>query len=137
MMFKFGIASLSIAVLAACGLFAMKDQVRRLEGELDRMQTEIRDERIAISRLKTEWAMLNQPGRIDRLATTHLGLKPAKPGQIVQITDIPLRSEIELGNRPLSVVLPSGEEGLLRLKPSARLLLHPGLRDRVRTSESP
>ena len=35
---KLGLASLSIAVLAACGLFAMKDQVRRLEGELRGLQ---------------------------------------------------------------------------------------------------
>jgi hypothetical protein len=126
---KLGIASLSIAVLAACALFAMKDQVRRLEGELHDLRDAVQGEQVAIDRLETEWAILNQPGRIARLAAAHVGLQPAKPGQIVQIDDIPLRSELELGGRPLQVVLPSGEAASLRLKPRARLLNHPGLRD--------
>jgi len=127
MTLKLGLASLSIAVIAACSLFAMKDQVRRLEGELDDLQTAVQDERAAISRLKTEWAILNQPGRLARLASAYAGLQPAKPGQIARIGDIPLRSELELGSRSLQVVLPSGEAASLRLKPRARLLNHPGL----------
>lgn len=124
---KLGLASLSIAVLAACALFAMKDQVRRLERELRDLQETIREEAVAIDRLETEWAILNQPGRIARLASAHLGLQPAQPGQIVRIEDIPLRSELELGRRSLQVVLPSGEPTSLRLKPRPSLLNHPAL----------
>jgi hypothetical protein len=124
---KLGLASLSVAVLAACVLFAMKDQVRRLEGELGELRAALHDETVAIDRLETEWAVLNQPGRLARLASTHLRLQPAQPGQIVQIEDIPLRSELALGGRSLQVVLPSGEPTSLRLKPRARLLDHPGL----------
>jgi cell division protein FtsL len=127
---KLGLASLSIAVLAACALFAMKDQVRRLEGELHDLRAAVQDEKVAIDRLETEWAILNQPGRIARLASAHVGLQPAKPGQIVKIDDLPLRGELERSSRPLQVVLPSGEATALRLKPRARLLNHPGLRDR-------
>jgi hypothetical protein len=126
---KLGLTSLSIAVLAACALFAMKDQVRRLEGELHDLRGVVDDERVAIDRLETEWAILNQPGRIARLASAYVGLQPAKPGQIVQIDDIPLRSELELGSQSLQVVLPSGEAASLRLKPRARLFNHPGLGD--------
>jgi hypothetical protein len=124
---KHGLASISIAVLAACALFAMKDQVRRLEGELRDLRQAIADETVAIGRLETEWAILNQPGRIARLASAHVGLQPAQPSQIVRIEDIPLRSELELGRRSLQVVLPSGEATSLRLKPRARLFDHPGL----------
>jgi hypothetical protein len=129
MFVKLGLASLSIAVLAACALFAMKDQVRRLEGELHDLRDAIQSEQVAIDRLETEWAVLNQPGRIARLAAAHVGLEPAKPGQIARIDDIPLRSELEQSSGPLQVVLPSGEATALRLKPRARLLNHPGLRD--------
>jgi cell division protein FtsL len=135
---KLGLASLSIAVLAACALFAMKDQVRRLEGELHDLREAVRDEEDAIDRLETEWAVLNHPGRIARLASAHVGLQPAKPGQIVRIDDIPLRSELELDGRPLQVVLPSGEVRSLRLKPRARLFNHPGLSDMPdRVGEAP
>ena len=129
MFVKLGLASLSIAVLAACALFAMKDQVRRLEGELHDLRDAIQSEQVAIDRLETEWAVLNQPGRIARLAAAHVGLEPAKPGQIARIDDIPLRSELEQSSGPLQVVLPSGEAAALRLKPRARLLNHPGLHD--------
>jgi cell division protein FtsL len=126
---KLGVASLSVAVLAACALFAMKDQVRRLEGELRDLRQAMADETVAIGRLETEWAILNQPGRIARLASAHLGLQPAQPSQIVRIDDIPMRTELVLSSRSLQVVLPSGEAASLRLKPRARLLDHPGLSD--------
>jgi len=127
MTFKLGLASVSIALVAACALFAMKDQVRRLEGELRSLRAAVRSEQSAVDRLRTEWAILNQPGRIGRLAQAHVGLQPAQPAQIGRIGDIPLRSEIELDGRKLQVVLPSGEAASLRLKPRARLLSHPGL----------
>jgi cell division protein FtsL len=124
---KLGLVSLSIAVVAACALFAMKDQVRRLEGELRDLRQAIEGEEDAIDRLETEWAILNHPGRIARLAAAHLGLQPAKPTQIVRIDDLPMRGEMELDGRSLQVVLPSGEAASLRLKPRARLSDHPGL----------
>jgi hypothetical protein len=127
MTLKLGLASISIAVIGACALFAMKDQVRRLEGDLHSLRTAVRSEQIAVGRLKTEWAILNQPGRIGRLATAHVGLQPAQPGQIVRISDIPLRSEMQLDSRRLQVVLPSGEAASLRLKPRQNLFNHPGL----------
>ncbi len=109
----------------------MKDQVRRLEGELDDLQPRCATSEVAIARLKTEWAILNQPGRLARLASAHVGLQPAKPGQIARIGDIPLRSELELGSRSLQVVLPSGEAASLRLKPRARLLAPSGAERRA------
>jgi len=124
---KLGLVTLSVAVLAACLLFAMKDQVRRLEGDLDELREAVRAEQVALGRLKTEWAMLNQPGRIARLASTYVGLQPAQPGQIVRIEDIPLRADLDLAGRSLQVVLPSGQGAPLRLKPRPSLLSHPGL----------
>jgi hypothetical protein len=127
MTMKLGLASIAVAVIGACALFAMKDQVRRVEGELRGLRTAVHSEQIAVGRLKTEWAILNQPGRIGRLATAHVGLQPAQPGQIVRISDIPLRSEMQLDSRRLQVVLPSGEAASLRLKPRQNLFNHPGL----------
>lgn len=127
MTMKLGIASIAVAVIVGCAVFAMKDQVRRLEGDLRDLRAAVDDEHKAVGRLKTEWAILNQPGRIGRLATAHVGLQPAQPGQIMRITDIPLRTEMELDARRLQVVLPSGEPALLRLKPRPRLMNHPGL----------
>jgi cell division protein FtsL len=117
------LAGLALALLAACGLYLLTDQVRRQEHELDLVQNAIAAERGTLSRLRVEWALLNQPSRIARLARAHLGLQPAAPSQIMTIDTIPLQADLELGQLRLTAVLPSGGEVPLRLKPSALMSL--------------
>jgi cell division protein FtsL len=112
-----GVIALLLALLAAFGVYALKDRVLQVETELRRVQSAIRAERTALGRLRTEWAMLNQPGRLARLAQTHLDLVPAHPGQIARIADLPLHAELAQARRQWPVVLPSGAEATLRLKP--------------------
>jgi cell division protein FtsL len=123
MTMKLGLVSLLVALLAASGLYVLKDRVRHREGELRGLQVAISAEKAKLNRLRAEWALLNQPGRLARLASSYLELQPAQPGQIVRITDIPLRADLELGQRPLTALLPSGVEIPLRLKPPERLAL--------------
>jgi cell division protein FtsL len=123
MTMKLGLASLVLALLAACGLYLLKDRVQREERELQRVQSAIAAERSALTRLRAEWALLNQPGRIARLARAHLALQPAQPGQIVAIEAIPLRTDLELDRLRLTAQLPSGGEVPLRLKPSVLMSL--------------
>jgi hypothetical protein len=118
---KLGIVGLALALLAAAGLYTMKDQVQHRERELRGLHVAISAERLALDRLRAEWAMLNQPGRIARLAAAYLELQPARPGQIVRVEAIPLRADLENGDRQLIARLPSGVDVPLRLKPAARL----------------
>jgi hypothetical protein len=120
---KLGLVSLVLALLAASGLYTMKDQVQRREAELRGLEVAVAAERAALGRLRAEWAMLNQPSRIARLAAAYLELQPALPGQIVTVEDIPLRLDLELAERRLMARLPSGGEVPLRLKPAERLVL--------------
>jgi hypothetical protein len=120
---KLGLVSLVLALLAASGLYTMKDQVQRREAELRGLEVAVAAERAALGRLRAEWAMLNQPSRIARLAAAYLELQPALPGQIVTVEDIPLRLDLELAERRLMARLPSGGEVPLRLKPAERLAL--------------
>ena len=114
---KLALGGLAIALIAACGLYIMKDRVNRLEGELRRQQAMIAAEQSRLHRLRAEWAMLEQPGRIARLAAAHLDLRPAHPTQIMTIADLPRRADLQLGERQLRALLPSGAEVVLRLKP--------------------
>jgi len=123
MTIRLGLVSLLLALLAASGLYTMKDQVQRREAELRGLQVAIAAERATLGRLRAEWALLNQPGRLARLSAAYLHLQPAQPGQIVAITDVPLRADLELEQRPLTALLPSGVEIPLRLKPPERLTL--------------
>lgn len=116
-----GVIALVLSVIVACAMYALKDQVQRLEGELHRARAAIGAERTALGRLRTEWALLSQPGRLERLARNHLGLVPAQPGQIVRIGDIPYRADLTLSKRQWQVVLPSGADAALRFKPSPKL----------------
>ena len=120
---KLGFASLALALLAACGLYLLKDRVQREERELQRVQSAIAAERSMLGRLRAEWALLSQPGRIARLARAHLALQPAQPGQIVTIEAIPLRADLELDRLRLTALLPSGGEVPLRLKPAVLMNL--------------
>jgi hypothetical protein len=120
---KLGIVGLVLALLAAAGLYTLKDQVQHRERELRGLHVAISAERLALDRLRAEWAMLNQPGRIARLAAAYLELQPARPGQIVRVEAIPLRADLENGNRQLIARLPSGVDVPLRLKPAARLMV--------------
>jgi cell division protein FtsL len=117
MSIKLALGGLVIALLAACGLYVMKDQVSRLERELARQQAQVAAEQSRLHRLRAEWAMLERPARIARLAAEHLDLAPAQPTQIMAIADLPRRDQIQLADRRLRAVLPSGAEVDLRLKP--------------------
>jgi cell division protein FtsL len=122
---KLALGGLVIALLAACGLYVMKDRVSRLEDELAHERALVVAEQGRLHRLRTEWAMLERPARIARLAAEHLDLAPADPMQIMAIADLPHQNEIELAGRQLRALLPSGAEVDLRLKP--RLLSLPVL----------
>jgi cell division protein FtsL len=114
---RFALGGLVIALIAACGLYIMKERVNRLEGELRRQQAMIAAEQSRLHRLRAEWAMLEQPRRIARLAAAHLDLRPAHPTQIMTVADLPRRADLQLAERQLHALLPSGAEVVLRLKP--------------------
>lgn len=114
---RLGLLGMVLALGLACGLYALKDQVQHLERQLLGVRASIVAERAALERLRTEWAMLNQPSRVARLAEQHLSLVPAQPSQIMAIRDIPLRSELLLSSRRWEAELASGSTVTLRFKP--------------------
>lgn len=116
-----GMIGALLTVAAAASLFALKDEVQRAEQNLHRLRAAVVAERDRMDRLRTEWAMLTQPGRLARLAQAHLELDPVLPVQIVETADLPLEMELRLAGQTWTAPLPSGAEGLLRLKPQQGL----------------
>jgi cell division protein FtsL len=108
-MLKLGFVSLTIAIMAACGVYGLKNRVQMLEKELVSVERMIEKERIEIKRLKAEWATLSHPERLARLSRTHLDLKPAEPRQIGVIADIPMRDDFggDPGPALVSSIAPS------------------------------
>jgi cell division protein FtsL len=120
---RVGMFGLILALALACGLYALKDQVQRLELTLLSVREAVLAEQMALERLQTEWATLNQPSRLARLAQEHLGLVPVEPNQIMAITDIPLRSQMLLSSRSWQTELASGSTVTLRFKPQSSAAL--------------
>lgn len=108
-MLKLGLTSLTIAIMAGCGVYGLKNRVQVLEKDLVAVERKIEEERIEIRRLKAEWATLSHPDRLVRLAEKHLQLKPATPRQMMTIADLPMREGLERMPEPalVSSVAPS------------------------------
>ncbi len=47
----------------------------------------------ALSVLKAEWSLLNQPDRLQRLASKFLNMQPLKPAQYASLNDIIARAD--------------------------------------------
>jgi cell division protein FtsL len=78
-------ATLLVAAALSVVLFSVKYRVQALEHELNQVHRAIVAEKRAIHVLGAEWSYLNDPERLRRLATTHLGLGPISPDQLVTL----------------------------------------------------
>ncbi len=75
--------------LAWVGLFAVKDASREAGMRVSALEQEIQQEEAAIGSLRTDWAILNEPGYLQALAQSYLGLGTITPQQIVTMTALP------------------------------------------------
>ena len=79
-------ASLSIAYF---GVYVVKYTVEGLERNAVAMRAEVNKEHEALHLLNAEWAYLNRPERLRKLAETHLALQPIDSRQINEIKLLP------------------------------------------------
>lgn len=73
-------------VLSTClavGLFQLKHKVTEQERELARIHAKIYTTQEAMHILQAEWSYLNEPGRLQKLASKHLKLAPSDSVQLV------------------------------------------------------
>ena len=89
-------------LFAASYVYRIKmDSTARVERVL-RLHAEIREQRDAIALLRSEWAKLDAPLRLQRLAERHLPLKPISATQYDQLKNLP--------ERPSSLVAPGNPD---------------------------
>jgi hypothetical protein len=79
------------AALAAGVLYHTSQRVQTLDRELRTVERAIVAEREAIHVLRAEWAHLNDPTRLQRLAGAHSGLEPMAAAKIGRLADVPER----------------------------------------------
>src|SRR5271169_2629954 len=82
---------IGMLVFAAAYVYRIKmDSTLRTERVL-RLHAEIREQRDAIAALRSEWAKLDAPLRLQGLAERHLALKPLNATQYDQLKNLPER----------------------------------------------
>ncbi len=77
-------------------IFYIKYQVLDLESSLLGVQREIYRAQESMHLLNAEWAYLNEPKRLQKLAAHHLDLKPARPMQLVAVQTLRANSRSDL-----------------------------------------
>ena len=91
------LAALALLIATASGLYLVEHEVQELERRLSRLNADLLARQQAIQVLKAEWSYLNQPDRLQELATRYaerLRLAPLDPGQVAaSFADLPPREE--------------------------------------------
>ncbi len=92
-MTRLGFALSMIAVVAtAAWAYHVNYRTKTALGQVDRLRSQIAVEREAVEVLRVEWAYLNAPDRLARLAAQHndqLGLEPMGPQHFDEVAAIP------------------------------------------------
>lgn len=86
------IVLVALMLCATAWTFGVKHEAELMEEQLRLVEREIAHERDTITLLEADWSLLNQPYRLQRLATAfeaELGLKPFEPTQIVGPDELP------------------------------------------------
>jgi|GEM_PF-6005594 len=78
-----------LLAVAQAFLFHISYQVRELEGTLGEVRQQIVAEREALTVLGADWALLNDPSRLLRLAHKHLPLQPTAGVQLANFERVP------------------------------------------------
>lgn len=85
---------LALAITAAAGLYRVKLRTAELGAHVVATQRTIDRQIEAISVLKAEWSLLNQPARLQALAERHLDLTPIAADQFAVFAAIPRRDTV-------------------------------------------
>jgi hypothetical protein len=82
-----------LCLAAACGsglyLYSEKHRTVLLDREISSVINQTQAARARTGLLRAEWALLNEPGRLQEMADKYLSLKPMAPSQFVQLADLP------------------------------------------------
>ncbi|TWB73435.1 hypothetical protein FBZ87_105358 [Nitrospirillum amazonense] len=84
---------LCLATVASGILYHTSYRVQEEQEHLASLNRQIAQEQQSIQVLRAEWAYLNDPTRLERLATEHSTLRPTKAEQMVALAAVPVKPE--------------------------------------------
>jgi hypothetical protein len=97
-------------IVAAAFVYKIKFESTMRAAEMARLTAEIKRERDAIAALRAEWALLENPARVQGLVERHLALRLLDPAQIDRLDHLPERP-VPAGPQPdaIAAVIDSWE----------------------------
>jgi cell division protein FtsL len=107
-------------VVAAVNVYTIKYESAVRAEQVAKLAAEIKHERETIAALRAEWALLDNPARIQALAHRHLALKMLDPAQIEHLDRLPERPPVPLVPQSDAIAaIIDGLEGELPTGPAA------------------
>ena len=91
-------------VAAAVDVYKIKFESTVQAERVAKLGAEIKRERDTIAALRAEWALLDNPARIQALAQRHLALKLLDPTQIEQLDRLPERPPMPVAPPPSDAI---------------------------------
>ena len=91
---------IGVLVFAAAYVYRIKMESTDRTERVLRLHAEIREQRDAIAVLRSEWAKLDAPLRLQGLAERHLPLKPITATQYDQLKNLPERPNFARSGAP-------------------------------------
>lgn len=82
-----------VAFFSVAASSILKTSVYSLENELKTIKQSIQTDKETIHVLNAEWAKLNNPTRLRKLAEHHIKLNPVRGEQIINYSALPLNKE--------------------------------------------
>lgn len=89
--------------VAAYALYMVKFSVQNLQHEVAQTQKQLAQEKESLHLLNAEWAYLNRPERLRRLADTHLNLVPLDSRRMENLALLPAASSDVMAPTPSPV----------------------------------
>jgi cell division protein FtsL len=105
----------AVLVLAAAYVYKIKFEATLQAERVAKLRGEIRRERDAVARLRSEWSQLDNPARIQALAQRHLALRPLETAQFDTVDRLPERpaDSAPAGDDPIGAMIETSENQYL------------------------
>jgi cell division protein FtsL len=107
-----------LAALSCLALYRVSEHTRVANMELASVNRQIAQEKSSMNVLQAEWQRVANPGRIQRLAQTHLGMSDTPVLELSSFAMLPRRGENPLDANPVqnaSVAVPAIGDANLHL----------------------
>jgi len=105
----------AVLVLAAAYVYKIKFEATLQAERVAKLRGEIRRERDAVARLRSEWSQLDNPARIQALAQRHLPLRPLETAQFDSVDRLPERpvETVPASDDPIGAMIEMSENQYL------------------------